>query len=322
MTPLLALSDADVRALLPMHEAIPLARRAFEQLAAGRADVPVRTRVQAGPDGAVGLVMPGALPDDGVLGVKAVTVQPTNRTLPSIHGLLILADAETGRPLALLNAEALTALRTGAVSGLATDLLARPDASVLAVFGAGAQAETQIDAVHAVRPLTRVLVFGLDPDQTERFAARATDRLGIEVRVARRPDELAEADVVCTATSSAVPVFDPAHLAPGAHVNAIGAYRPDMAEIPPETVRASAVVVDHAPACLAEAGDLLQAFDTPDAAAAHVAAEIGDLCLGRVAVPSGPTLFKSVGVAVQDLAAAAHVVRRAQESGLGTSVLL
>jgi ornithine cyclodeaminase len=95
-----------------------------------------------------------------------------------------------------------------------------------------------------------------------------------------------------------------------------------MAEIPPETVRASAVVVDHAPACLAEAGDLLQAFDTPDAAAAHVAAEIGDLCLGRVAVPSGPTLFKSVGVAVQDLAAAAHVVRRAQESGLGTSVLL
>lgn len=319
---MLLLTDADVRALLPMPRAIEAMRDAFAALAAGDAAVPVRTAMP-GAGGARVLVMPAAL--GGLVTVKTVTVRPPDDELPTTAATLLAVDAATGAPRALFAAEALTAIRTGAASGLATELLAAPGASTLALLGAGAQAATQADAVCAVRPIERVLVFGRDPARAAAFAEATAARLGVEAWAERDPARLAEAEVVCTATTSASPVFDAAHLAPGAHVNAVGAYRPGTAEVPPAAVRAAAVVVDHRAAALAEAGDLLSAFDTREAAAAHVRAELGELVRGTAPGrlrPDETTLFKSVGVGVQDAAAAAVVLAAAEARGVGARVEL
>lgn len=297
-----------------MERAVALMREAFAALSENRAQVPVRTNLDLG-DGASALIMPvhvaGGPGSAGArLGLKQVTVCPGNPELglPTIQGLMLVSDAETGRPLALMDAERLTAIRTGAASGLATELLARPESSVAAIFGAGGQARTQLEGVCAVRPIRRAWVFAPIPEQAEVYAREMSVRLGIEVRVADDPSRLSEADVVCTATTSTDPVFDPAHLAPGTHINGIGSYRPDMAEIPPEIVATATVVVDHRPSCLAEAGDLHRVLETGVSAETLIHAELGEIATGHRPgrhTPEEITLFKSVGNAVQDLTTAA-----------------
>ncbi len=316
-----------VQALLPMPRAIALMREAFAQLSAGRAEVPVRTGVEAPETGCRTLVMPSYLPDQRQVGLKVVTVQEQNaaRSLPTIHGLMLVLDAETGRPVALLDAEALTAIRTGAASGLATDLLARPDARVAAIFGAGAQARTQLEAVCAVRPIERALVFSRTREKAERLAAEMAARLGLEVRAVDAPEALREADVICTATTAVTPVFSADNVKPGAHLNGIGAYRPDMAEIPADLLLRARVVVDHRASCLEEAGDLLQPLEAGLFTEEQIYAEIGELVLGRKPGRTSAeeiTVFKSVGNAVQDLAAAGFVVAEAERLGLGTEATL
>lgn len=307
------LTDREVGELLTMERAVELMREAFVALSGHRAQVPVRTNLDLG-GGASALIMPvhvaGEAGGGGRLGLKQVTVCPANpaRGLPTIQGLMLVSDAETGRPLALMDAERLTAIRTGAASGLATELLARPEASTAAIFGAGGQARTQLEGVCAVRPIRRAWVFAPTDGQAELYAREMATLLGIEVRVADAAERLAEADVVCTATTSAEPVFDPAHIAPGTHINGVGSYRPDTAEIPPEIVAAATVVVDHRPSCLAEAGDLHRVLATGVAPEDLIHAELGEIAAGtRPARRSEKeiTLFKSVGNAVQDLTTAA-----------------
>ncbi len=319
------LSSEDVSTALPMAKAIDLMRDAFIRLSSGRAFVPSRTLLQVEQTGCRTLVMPGLLGDGAAMGLKVVSIQDRNpvRGLPTIHGLMMVLDADTGRPVALVEAERLTAIRTGAACGLATQLLAAPDASVAVVFGAGRQAMAQLEAVSHVRRLERVYVFTRSTETAERFAASMSERLRLDVRPASSRAPLRDADIVCAATTSVDPVFEAEEIAPGAHINAIGSFTPDVVEVPVELVARAAVVVDQRSACLSEAGELVQAIRSGLMQPGDIRAELGEIAAGLTEGRNSSqeiTLFKSVGNAVQDIVAAAFVVERAQALGLGTSV--
>lgn len=322
------LSREDVRRALPMREAVEVMKRAFAQLSTGQAEVPLRVPVSVPRHNGLTLFMPAYLAADDQMAVKIVSVFNDNpaRGLPLIYALVVVVDATTGQPAAVMDGTYLTALRTGAASGAATDLLARPDAAVAAVFGAGVQGRTQLEAVCAVRPIREAWVYDVDRTRAEAYAAEMAARLSLPVYVAGTPAEaVRRADVLCTATTSSVPVFDDADVRPGTHINAVGAYTPQMREVPTETVLRAKVVIDHRTASLAEAGDLLIPIREGRMTEAHIWAELGEIVAGRKAGRTSPeevTLFKSVGVAVQDVAAAAAVLEAARRENLGMEVEL
>lgn len=323
---MLILSDADVRRALPITAAIESQRKAFTALAAGHADLPLRTPIPVAAEQAVALFMPARVADD--LGAKIVSVFPRNsgRGLPTVHGVVILMDANTGRPSALMGAASLTALRTAAASGLATDLLANADARTAAIIGTGAQAATHLLAVCAIRPVERVCVFSRDPEHVRAFIARMQPEVPARLLAASAPDEaVREADVVCAATTSATPVFDGRRIKAGAHVNGVGSYTAQMQEVDMEVVRrASRVFVDRREAALAEAGDVVIALRRGVIRETDLI-ELGTVATGKQpgrTAPDAITFFKSVGVAVQDVTAAGEVFRRAVEMNLGKEIEL
>lgn len=314
------LNESDLRACIDMRGAIGAMRHAFARLSSGQARVPVRTAVEGG--GGVLLTMPGRLESPAALGAKLVSVFPGNRDhgRPAIHAAVILLDPETGAPAAIMDAEWLTALRTGAGSGLATDLLARPDAAVLGVIGAGVQARTQIEAVRAVRSIEEIRLHSRSLRSAEELASEL-ERVDTVV-----PGTAAEtvrgADVVITATDSTTPVFTADAVSPGLHVNAVGGYRPDMQEVPSGIMERARVFVDQLEAALAEAGDLLVPISEGRLRREGLT-ELGALVLGRVtgrASAEEITVFKSVGNAAQDLAVAGEALAAAERKGLGTVV--
>ncbi len=329
MPTLRVLSRADLQAALDMPSAIAAVRHAFAQLALGEAQVPLRSSLSFAHD-AVALVMPAYLLASGGLGLKVVTVTPgnTERGLPLIHALVVVLDAENGAPIAALEGGWLTALRTGAASGVATDALARADAETLAVFGAGAQGETQALAVCAVRRIRHVRIYDRTPGKAEALAARLGGQHRIPADIAAAPDPLAavaDADIVCTATTSPTPVFPGDALRPGTHVNAVGAFTLSTRELDEGVVGRARIVVDERGAALAEAGDLVIPWQAGEAVGPDEWTELGAIAAGlepgrRHA--DEMTLFKSVGNAVQDVAVAALAVTRAAERGLGTLVPL
>jgi alanine dehydrogenase len=320
------LSRDDVRRALPMHAAIEAMKRAFVQLSTGQADVPLRVALEVKRHKGATLFMPAYLAADDQMAVKIVSVFDGNpkKGLPLIHALVVVVDAETGIPSAVMDGTYLTALRTGAASGAATDLLARHDARVAAIFGAGTQGRTQLEAVCAVRPIQEAWVYDVSPEQARAYAAEMSKRLSLPVKVASTPAAaVTPADVICTATTASAPVFDDADVQPGTHINAVGAYTPQMQEIPAETVLRAKVVIDHRQASMAEAGDLLIPMRQGLLDEDHIYAELGQIAAntkpGR-STPEEITLFKSVGVAVQDVAAAGAVLEAARRLNLGTSV--
>ena len=322
-TPLLYLSAEDVRRALPMPAAIEAMRDAFRQLSSGQVTLPTRQRLDAPGEHGVALVMPCHSTTQKLFCVKLVTVFEENarRGLPAIQALVTLTDATTGETLAVMDGTSLTAIRTGAASGTATDVLARPEAAVVAVFGAGVQARTQLEAVCCVRAVRRASVYDLDAAAGESFAAEMTGKLGLPVQRANTPGEaLQDADVICTATPSSRPVFEDHELPPGTHINAVGSFRPDMIEIPSATVCRARVVVDHRASTLEEAGDLIGPLEQGLIQPSHVSMELGEILLGRSPgrrSASEVTLFKSVGVAIQDLCAAARALENARRLDLG-----
>ncbi len=325
------LSGADVRQAVTMAEAIQAVKDAYIQLSEGQAVVPLRTPVPVERWGGVTLFMPAYLSTSDALGAKIVSVFPGNlaRGLPLIHAVVVVVDAETGRPIALMDGTYLTALRTGAASGVSTDLLARPDARVAAVFGAGAQARTQLEAVCTVRPIEKAWVYDTLPDRAVAYAQemRARGRpIPVDISVAGSPaDALRDADVVCTATTSSMPVFDDADLKPGVHVSGVGAYTHEMQEIPAATVVRAKVVVDSRVASLAEAGDLIIPLEEGLITEASIHGEIGEVAAGKIPGRESDTevtFFKSVGLAVQDVAVAELILQRAVDLGLGVNVEL
>lgn len=327
---MLILGADAVRRALPMADTIAAMKRAYAALSDGRAEIPLRARLDIPPHDATGLFMPAFVQDeagDG-LAVKVVTLFPGNpaRELPFIHAAVLVMAADTGRPLALLEGGSLTAIRTGAGAGAAADLLARPDSRVGAIFGAGAQSRTQLEAICTVRDLELVWVYDPNPARVEAFIAEMAGRgpIPADLRPAASPRQaVAEADVISAATTATTPVFADADLKPGVHINGVGSYTPQMQEIPAETVARALVVVDSREASLAEAGDLIQPIEAGRFGAAHIHAEVGELVLAKEDGRSHPdqiTYFKSVGVAVQDVMAARLALQNAQAAGLGQTV--
>ena len=326
---MLILTAEEVRRALPMRAAIAAVEDAYRALSAGQAEVPLRLSLPVAPHEGVSLFMPAFVGgEDEALTVKVVSVFPHNpeRNMPTIYAAVLVLEPDTGRPLALLEGGTLTALRTGAASGAATKALARPESRVLAVFGAGTQGRTQAEAVCAVRPIERVWVYDVRRESAEAFAAEMAGfgDIPADVRVAATPQEaVREADIICTATIATRPVFDDADLKPGVHINGIGAYTPEMAEVPPETVARALVVVDSREAALAEAGDLIQPIKAGIITPEHIHAELGEILLGRKEGRTSDeqiTFFKSVGVAVQDAMAAQTALRNAKAQGLGREI--
>lgn len=321
------LSADDVRAALPMRDAIDAMRNAFGQLSAGTAEVPVRTSVSVPARDGVTLVMPGRCDVPYGLGGKLVSVFPQNvhAGLSVVNAVVVLLDPETGQVAALLEGGALTAIRTGAASGLATDLLARPDAKRVAIIGAGVQARTQLEAVCCVREIESVAVYALAG--AEEFAREMAGRGPVpdSVRVCGSVGEAAEgADIVCTATSSFEPVLTANDVAPGTHINAIGAFTPEMREIDPALVGAARVIVDQREASMVEAGEVIAAVRQGLVAEGDLI-ELGEVVNGVAEGREADdqiTLFKSVGVAVQDLCAGARAVEGAGQTGLGSVIEL
>jgi ornithine cyclodeaminase len=321
------LTGADIAALLPMDACIDLMGRTMAAVSEGRARFPPRAVIPVAPGGLMAW-MPGALDDPACFGVKLLSLFPGNPAagLSSHLGLVALFEAEHGRPVALLDAAELTAIRTAAVSGLATRLLARPDAGDLAILGAGEQAASHLAAMLAVRPVRRARVWSRTEASARRFADEAGARHGLAIETAPSAEAAVDgADIVCAVTASREPILAGDWLAPGAHVNAAGASRPDAAEIDQAAVVRARYFVDCRASTETEAGDYLAALKAGAIGPGHIAAEIGEVANGSKPgrrAPSEITLFRSLGVAAEDLAAAAYVLAEARRRGVGQTAVL
>lgn len=324
---MLVLTRADLERVLEPTAVIEAVEAAFREAAAGRAPALPRA-VLPMAKGGVFLGMISALPRRRALGAKLVSVVEANRKrgLPTLQASYLLIDPETGATLALMEAGFLTAIRTGAASAVAAKYLARPDSRRVACFGAGVQAEFQLRCLTAALSFESVAVVGRDPDRAQAFAERMRGVLGVPVEVTRdRRAAVRGADVVTCATTSSRPVFTGRHLRPGAHVDAIGAFRPDARELDTETIKRARVVVDTYHGAWTEAGDLLIPIKAGAITRRHVRAELSEVVSrkkpGRTR-PDEITLFKSVGWAPEDAAAARVAYDRARAQGIGSEVRL
>ncbi len=319
-------TQEEVPALLPMDQCIDAMQEALAALARGDALLPLRSMLwQPDRAGLLGL-MPGWLGAPSALGIKVVTVFPGNHgsDLDAHQGAVLLFDTARGSLRAVIDASAVTAIRTAAVSGLATRQLAREDADDLALIGSGVQAAAHLDAMRAVRRLRRVRVWSPTRARVEAFVARHAPRTGLAIEAASSAREAVQgADIVCTTTSAKTPVLEGAWLAPGAHVNAVGACFRDSRELDAEAVRRARMIVDRRESALAEAGDFLMARAEGAVTDDHIVAELGEVVLGRVPGRTRAdeiTLFESLGLAVEDLAAASVIVRNAEARGGATAI--
>jgi ornithine cyclodeaminase len=321
------LSGADIKALLPMADCIALMRTTMIAVSEGRARVPPRTVLPVSSGGLLGN-MPGYLAEPECFGVKLLSLFPGNPAagLSSHLGLVLLFEPTHGLPVALLDAAELTAIRTAAVSGLATRLLAREDAGDLAILGSGEQARSHLQAMLAVRPLRRVRIWSRNPAHAEGFATEQGEFHALKIEVAASAEAaVAGADLISTVTGSPEPILHGDWIAPGAHLNIVGASRIAAAEIDTAAVVRSRFFVDFRPSAELEAGELRRALDAGAITPEHVLGEIGEVAKGTVIGRRGPgdvTLFKSLGIAPEDLASAHYVLQRAEVAGVGQVVEL
>ena len=328
---MLILNADDVRRCLPMSDCIAAMKQAFGLLAAGRAVVPLRAQLPVAPSSGTTLVMP-AFVESGegsdALTVKVVSVFDDNpsRGLARIQAAVLVLDPATAVPLAVLEGATLTGIRTAAVSGAATDLMARDESRVLGVLGAGVQARTHIEAVCCVRPIESVRVFARTSGSVKALVAELSVRDGLPSdiqAVASSSEAVSGADIVCCTTTSGTPVFDDADIEHGTHINAVGSYQPEVVEVPEATVVRSRVVVDDLEAAWEEAGDLLVPLAAGVIDRNHVVAEMGELVDGAREGRTSEqeiTLFKSVGLAVEDALAARVTLSNAAMMGAGQEV--
>jgi ornithine cyclodeaminase/alanine dehydrogenase len=311
----LLLTREDVQSVLTMADAIEAVEEAFRQLELGTVDMPQRPVIRVPDEHGVVLFMPAMIGGMGALGMKVVSVYPDNpdkHGKPTVMGLILLNDPATGEVVAMMDGGFITAMRTGAVSGVATKHMARPDAKVATVFGAGVQARTQLLAVAEARQLARAVVYDIVPEQSRKFAAEMSEELGIPVEVADQAQAAVEqADIIAAATSR------------GTHVNGIGSHAPNMRELDTTLVKRARVIVDQREAALAEAGDLIIPLEEGAITADHIAGELGAVVAGRVpgrTTADEVTLFKSEGLAIQDVSVATKVYQLARQHGAGQEV--
>jgi len=300
-----------------MKRAIGLMAQAFSLLSDEKDCVPPRVVMTAPASSLALLFKPAFMSKFGRMSVKILTqlLDNPNPDVPTIKGMVLLFDMKTGHHLAMADGSRITALRTGAASGIATRYLANPDASSLALFGCGAQGHTQLEAMVSARRIRRICLFDTLEIRARELAAESARWGSFEIKINPDPAVLQEMDIICTATPSTKPLFSHSDLKPGVHINAVGSFRPDMQELDPEIFRDSLVFLDDAAACLGESGDLLTPIQagilTPD----QIAGEIGELISGKVRGRSSQsqiTLFKTVGNAIQDF----FIINEAYEASL------
>ena len=325
---ILIVNGSEVRSLLPMDECIDVMSDALAALARGEAIVPLR-EIMWLPEkvGALGM-MPSYIGSMNAVGLKVITVFPGNHgtKYDSHQGAVLLFEAKHGQLLAIMDATTITAIRTAAVSGAATRLLARTDAEDLAILGSGVQARTHLAAMLHSRPIQKVRVWSRDAEHSQRFAERESKRHGIPVSaVATVQEAVKEADIICTTTSAREPVLKGEWITPGTHINAVGSSVAFARELDSAAVKNALLFVDRRESTLNEAGDFLLAKKEGIVDDSHIAGEIGDLIIGQIDGRRSSdeiTLFKSLGLGIEDLAAANHIYRKAMESKVGSAVEL
>ena len=303
------LNRDQINDLISMKEAIRAMKTAFAQLSSGEAVVPPRLSLDIPDKNATSVVMPAYATGSPYYTVKIVSVNYSNpvKGLPLIHGVVQVFDAENGKHIANLDGASITAIRTGAASGLATDLLAKENANVCAVFGTGVQAASHIEAVLAVRPIEKIIVFSRSKPSAEKFCSTLANQVQCEIG---KKESLLEADIVCTTTPASSPLFETDKIKPGCHLNVVGSAQPSFREVPTALVARSKIIVDKREACEQEAGDLIIPAQEGSWSFEQVHGELGQVVSGDIIARESEneiTLFKSVGNAIQDHAMA-HLI--------------
>jgi alanine dehydrogenase len=324
----LILSRTDLERVLTMSDTISVLEEAFREQTRGGAAMPTRVSLSIPKEGGWMGVMPAYLENSRALSTKIVTVfdQNASRNLPTIMATVLLCDPTTGGLVAIMDGSFITAFRTGGLGGLAAKYLSREDAHTVGILGAGVQARTQLMALVEVRSITHVKVYDIISERAAIFAREMKGRLRIEVEASpAAEDAIRHSDIVVTVSTSRNPLFDGDLVQPGTHINAFGNFKPNERELDSKTVKKSKVFVDLREAAFAEAGDLILPIQEGSIDKGHILGEIGEVLIGSKRGRTSSediTLFKSVGVGIQDCAVASLAYRKAKESGLGTEVSL
>lgn len=323
----LILNREEVASVLTMKDTIEAVEQAFRDLAQGKAEMPVRPTIRVPDPPGVINVMPAYLATMGALGMKLVSGYPQNPSkfdMPTIQATILYSDCRTGKLLAIMEGGYITAVRTGAASGVATKYMARAESATVGVLGSGIQAGTQLEAVCAVRKIKSIKVFSPTAAHREAFAKRMSAQLGVDVAAVDTAEKAVSGlDIVIAASSSKQPIVKGEWLAPGAHINGIGSHTTDARELDESAVKKSRVIVDSMDAALREAGDLLMPIAEGVFGKEHIAGELGEVVLGKKPGRTRPdeiTLFKSQGLAIEDVCTAKLVYERAKAQGKGTEL--
>lgn len=323
----LILNRTDVASVLTMNDCMSMVEKAFAELANATAVLPLRTAITP-PDG-LSLYMPAYLKEAKALAVKVVTIykgNPSRFKLPVVLGKVLLQDPESGDVICIMDGGYLTAVRTGAASGVATQYLARKDnGQTAAIFGAGVQAKMQLLAVARARKLSKAWVLDIAEEAASRLVSELSPNVDFPISIARDPDEMLRADIICTATSSTTPIFDGSKVRPGTHINGIGSHTPGARELDTTIIKRSKFIGDSREACFGEAGDILIPIREGAIGESHYYADLGEIITGKKPGRENAqeiTLFKSNGLAVQDAATAKLVYERAREAGIGVEVAI
>ena len=322
----LVLNRDELRECLPMKEAISAVEEGFKHYKDAKS--PRRVSISLEEHQGLFLYMPAYIGGVEALTIKEVSVHRNNpvKGLPTVQGTLLLNDPKEGTLLAIMEGGTLTAIRTGATTGVATKYLARRDSRVLGIFGAGVQARTQVEAINCVRSLSLVKVYDINPQAARSFSVSISKELGIDVIMAESPrDVLDGADIVVTATTSKNPVFSGEWVSPGTHINGIGSHTPGSRELDSETIRRCRLIVDSRESCLEEAGDVIIPIREGVITESHIKAELGEVVAGEKEGRLGEddvTVFKSVGLALEDAAASLRAYQIALRKGVGLKIWL
>ncbi len=310
-----------------MRQAIDAMERAFITLSSNECHIPMRVVTRLPDEDLLMLYKPAYVEKDRKVTVKFITQR--ERTfipgLPAIQGVVMAIDSVTGEIISIMDGNHITALRTGAASGLATRLFARKDASTMALFGCGAQGKTQVEAVLCERPVSKILVFEKDRDRACRFIDEMKGESSAKMVYCEDISALKEADIICTATNATAPLFKREDVREGVHINAIGSFQPHMQELDPRVIRDARVFLDSTEPCLKESGDLIKPIREGIVSENHIAGEIGHVLLKRIKGRESAdqiTIFKSVGVAIQDYVVATDIYNLSQEKGFGIEINL
>jgi len=320
--PVRLITAVEIKEHYTMEQAINAMKRAFSALSSGESYVPHRYISKLPSENMYLFFKPAFVEQEERIAVKFLTQRQTGLMpgIPVIQGIVILIDSVTGEIVSIMDGEYLTALRTGAASGLATRYFSREDARVMALFGCGAQGRTQLEAIICERRIEKVFVFDSKREAAEAFIAELKDKFPLELVYVSDTSVLQEVDVICTATNSREPLFRIGEVKKGVHINAVGSFQPEMQELDPFLIRDARIYVDQAESCLKESGDLIKPMADGIITSHHIAGEIGDYCLNKIAGRESDdqiTVFKSVGNAIQDFMVAVDVYNHSVNESFG-----